>query len=125
MRNTRPYNVDLRKRVVLAVDKGLKRKTIAKRFEVGIATVNRWHRVYKETGSIEPKKDWRKGHSHAIKNLDEFSKFVEKNRYLTQKEMAEEWKSVTGNSITKTTIGSYLDKIGFTKKRIFTIQRAG
>jgi len=111
MHDRKPCSSDLRERVVLSVKRGLKRKTVAKRFNVSVTSVNRWYRLYKETGSLEAKKDWRNGHSHAIKNLEKFKKFVEKNKNLTQKEMAEKW----GN-ISKTTIGMYLKKIGFTKK---------
>ena len=111
MHDRKPISSDLRERVVLSVERGLKRKTVAKRFKVSLTSVNRWYRVYKETGNIEPKKDWRNGHSHAVKDLEKFKKFVKKNRNLTQKEMAAKW-----SNISSTTIGMYLKKIGFTKK---------
>ncbi len=89
---------------------------MAKRFNVSVPSVNRWCRLYEETGSVEQKKDWRNGHSHAIKDLKKFKKFAEKNRCLTQKEMAEKWENISDNSVSKITIGTYLKKIEFTKK---------
>ncbi len=59
MHDRKPCSVDLKKRVVESVKRGLKRKTVAKRFDVSVTSVNRWYRIYKKTGRIEPKKDWR------------------------------------------------------------------
>ncbi len=111
MHDRKPISADLRKRVVRAVEKGLQRKNVATRFDVSIASVNRWYRMYKATGSVEPKKNWRKGHSFAITNLKKFKIFVEQNNGLTQQEMADKW-----GGISAVTMGVYLKKIGFTKK---------
>jgi transposase len=48
---SRPYSLDLRKRVVAAVAGGLSRRQAAVRFDVGISTVIRWTRRARETGS--------------------------------------------------------------------------
>ena len=53
----RPYSVDLRERVVAAVDKGgLSRRRAAAHFGVGISTVIAWMRRLRETGSVRPGK---------------------------------------------------------------------
>ena len=51
----RPYSMDLRERVVGAVEKeGLSRRQAAVRFGVGISTVIGWVRRLRETGSVAP-----------------------------------------------------------------------
>ena len=51
----RPYSMDLRKRVVGAVEEeGLSRRQAAARFGVGISTVIGWVRRLRETGSVAP-----------------------------------------------------------------------
>jgi putative transposase len=51
----RPYSVDLRERVVGAVEQeGLSRRQAAARFGVGISTVIGWVRRFRETGSLKP-----------------------------------------------------------------------
>ena len=51
------YSLDLRERVVAAVEKGgLSRRQAAKRFDVGISTVINWVRRLRETGSVAPGK---------------------------------------------------------------------
>jgi putative transposase len=51
----RPYSMDLRERVVGAVEQeGLSRRQAAARFGVGISTVIGWVRRLRETGSVAP-----------------------------------------------------------------------
>lgn len=51
----RPYSLDLRERVVGAVEeKGLSRRRAAARFGVGVSTVISWVRRFRETGSVAP-----------------------------------------------------------------------
>jgi putative transposase len=51
----KPYSVDLRERVVAAVEEGgLSRRRAAARFDVGISTVIEWVRRFRQTGSVAP-----------------------------------------------------------------------
>jgi len=51
----RTYSVDLRERVVGAVERGgVSRRQAAARFGVGISTAIDWVRRFRETGSLEP-----------------------------------------------------------------------
>ncbi len=51
----RPYSLDLRERVIAAVDKGgLSRRRAAAQFGVGISTVIAWVRRLRETGNVRP-----------------------------------------------------------------------
>jgi transposase len=77
--------------------------------KIGKASLYLWRKQRRETGSVEPKKNWRKGHSQDLKW---FRQFVKENEGLTTKQMAEEW----GN-ITQKTICKWLNRIGFTRKK--------
>jgi transposase len=50
----KPYSLDLRKRVVAAIEGGLSCNQAAKQFGIGISTAIGWARRLRETGSIEP-----------------------------------------------------------------------
>ena len=51
----RPYSMDLRGRVILAVERdGLSRNAAARQFGVAISTAVNWLRRHHETGSVEP-----------------------------------------------------------------------
>ena len=50
-----PYSMDLRERVVRAVDEeGQSRHAAAARFDLGVSTVVRWVQRFHETGSVAP-----------------------------------------------------------------------
>ncbi len=51
----RPFSIDLRERVVRAVEvEGLSRRLAAARFGLGVSTVIAWVRRARETGSVAP-----------------------------------------------------------------------
>jgi putative transposase len=53
----RPYSLDLRERVVAAVEEaGMSRRQAAARFGVGVSTVIVWVRRFRRTGSAAPGK---------------------------------------------------------------------
>jgi len=52
----KPYSMDLRERVVAAVEEeGLSRNEAAARFGIGISTAINWLRRFKDTGSVAPR----------------------------------------------------------------------
>jgi len=54
---TKPYSLDLRERVVAAVEEqGLSRNQAAARFGVAVSTAVHWVRRYRSTGSVAPSK---------------------------------------------------------------------
>ena len=48
----RAYSLDLRRRVVEAIDGGLSSREAARRFAIGIATAGSWHRLWRKTGDV-------------------------------------------------------------------------
>ena len=51
----KPYSMDLRERVVCAVEEGgLSRHQAASRFGIGVSTAINWVRRFRETGSVAP-----------------------------------------------------------------------
>lgn len=52
----KPYSMDLRERVVAAVETdGLSRREAASRFGIGVSTAIGWVRRFRETGSVAPR----------------------------------------------------------------------
>jgi transposase len=51
---TRPYSMDLRLRVVSAVQSGETCRSVAARFSVAVSSVVKWHQRYRSTGSVAP-----------------------------------------------------------------------
>jgi transposase len=53
---TRPYSVDLRERVVRAVEAGLSRRAAARRFEVSVSFVIKLVQRWQQRGTVEPER---------------------------------------------------------------------
>jgi len=52
----KPYSLDLRKRVVAAIEGGMSRNRAAKQFGVAVSTAVGWMRRQRETGDVAPGK---------------------------------------------------------------------
>lgn len=50
----RPYSIDLRERVVFAVESGETCRSVGKRFGVAVSCVVKWRQRYRRTGSVAP-----------------------------------------------------------------------
>jgi transposase len=50
----RAYGLDLRQRVIAAIDEGLSARSAAARFSVAPSTAINWHRQWREAGSLSP-----------------------------------------------------------------------
>jgi len=117
-------SIDLRKRVIAAVDDGKRITDIAKLFQVKRRAIYRWLNLRKETNSLAPKTGYQKGHSHKITDWEKFKTFANDHRYLTIPKMTIEWKKITGVHVSKSVIQRALKKIGYTSKKNFWICRS-
>jgi len=118
------YSVDLRTRVIDAVSDKMRITEAAKVFKVSRKNIYNWLRLKRQTNSLEPKTGFQKGHSHKIKDLEQFKKFVESYKHLTTKKMAIKWQELTGIKVSDDTILKHLKKIGYTfKKKLLIIKK--
>ncbi|MFT4058522.1 MAG: IS630 transposase-related protein [Legionella sp.] len=106
-----PYSLDLRRRVVSAVHGGMKKTEVYKLFSICKYTLYSWLELERTTGNLEPHTGFQKGHSHGIKDVEEFKEFVDAHPDYTQKEMGQHY------GVGKSTIGRCLKKIGYSRKK--------
>ena len=59
----RAFGVDLRRRVVDAMEGGLSTRSAARRFSIGESTAGAWHRSWRKTGSYEAQRQGNRGGS--------------------------------------------------------------
>lgn len=107
----KPYSNDLREKAVNLLEKGMGAKEVAELLSIGIVTAYRWKNRKKKTGSAGIQEKWQKGCNHAFKNVEEFENFLEENKGLTTKELAEKKGS------TPKTIRVWYKKAGYTVKK--------
>jgi len=118
------YSIDLRKRVIAAVDSGMRPTEAAKTFNVCRHVIYDWQHLLKKTNSLAPKTGYQKGHSPAIKDMKQFEIFVACHQECSGIQMKAEWEKLTGTKVSKDTILRSLHKIGYTsKKKLLTTQK--
>ena len=87
---TRPYSVDLRERVVRAVEAGLSRRAAARRFEVSVSFVIKLLQRWRRNGTVEPERygGWKRAalaaHAERVHALvaaePDLTRFVKRSR---------------------------------------------
>lgn len=116
-----PYPYELRKRAILAINKGERIGKVSKRFIISRNTLYKWINLQKETGSINPRSGYQKGHGHIIKDMDKFEEFLKVNNNMTSEELADLW----GAKVSATTIRASIKKLGYTYKKNFLSSQEG
>lgn len=113
----RAYGLDLRSRVVEAIDGGLSARGAAARFSVGISTAINWHRRWRETGSLEPGRQGKPARSkldaHEVFILD----LVDGQKDIALHEIAARLAREQGLKTCPATVWYFLSKRGLTHKK--------
>ena len=120
----KPYSMDLRERVVAAIESGESTHRAAARFAIGIATAGVWARLKRATGDVRPAKQGKpKGavlDAHADFILDVLAKAPD----TTLDEMVERLREERGVTVVRTAVWKLLDRNGQTHKKDRPCQRA-
>lgn len=111
------FSLDLRERVITAVDNDMHIDEAVKVFKVSRRVIYEWLELRKETGNLASKSGYQTGHSHKITDLDQFKMFVEKHKYCTASQMSVEWKKLINVDVSESAILRTLKKIGYTSKK--------
>ncbi|MGI9364006.1 MAG: IS630 family transposase [Rhizobiaceae bacterium] len=122
---TKPYSVDLRERAVNALIAGETARVVAARFKVATSSVIKWHKLYRETGSVEPGKVG--GHRKPV--LDAHRAFIldqiERTPHLTLHGL-KDILAARGVVVSHNTVWVFLRRKGlsFKKKTLFGIEQS-
>jgi len=113
------FSIDLRKRVIAAIDDGMRITKAAKTFKVCRSVIYDWQKLLEATSSLAPKSGYQKGHSHKITDWDKFKAFAEKHKHCTSPQMRKEWKKLADIDVSESVMLRALKKIGYTSKKNF------
>jgi len=113
----KPYSVDLREAVLAAVDRGVPRATVATDFAISPATIKRWLRQRRQTGTVRPRpipgRPARLGHA-----LDAgLTPPLQATPDATIAEHCAAWTTAGGARVSPTTLRRAIARLGWTRKK--------
>ncbi len=120
-----PYSLDLRERLVAAVEGGLSRNQAAAIFGVAVSTAVNWVRRKKETGSVAARPQGGDKRSEIVgATVDWILGLVKKEADLTLDEIRRRLESDRGLSVSVPTVWRFFDKHRVTIKKNTARRRA-
>jgi transposase len=119
------YSLDLREKLIAAwQNRGLSTDELAELFGVGTATVKRWKRRYRETGSVEALAHGG-GHPLAIseEQLPIIEELVKRHPDWTEEEYTEHLVKEHGLTASRSAVGRTIRRLGYSVKKRPSPQR--
>lgn len=113
----KPYSMDLRERVVAAIEGGESTHQAAARFAIGIATAGAWARLKRSTGDVRPAKQGKPKGAVLDAHADFILRVLAEAPDTTLDEMVERLREERGVTVVRTAVWKFLDRHGQTHKK--------
>jgi transposase len=113
----KPYSLDLRERVVAALEAGLSTDQAATRFSIGKATAGAWGRLKRSQGDVQPAKQGKPKGSVLDAHADFILGALRDKPDLTLDEMVERLAAERDVKVVRTAVWKFLDRHGQTHKK--------
>lgn len=113
----KPYSMDLRARVVGAIEGGMSTRAAAARFSIGIATAGAWARLKRATGEVRPAKQGKPKGSVLDAHADFILAALRAAPDTTLDEMVERLREERAVAVVRTAVWKFLDRRGQTHKK--------
>ncbi len=121
---TRPLSIDLRERVIDAVDGGMSRRAAAKQFGVSVSAAIKWVRRWRETGSRRSHAQGGDYRSHRIEaHGDEIFALVDGQLDITLVEITEHLEQERNLRVAPSTVWRFFERHDVTFKKNGARQR--
>ena len=111
------YGIDLRERVVAAIEAGLSHRQAGARFCVAVSTAGNWHRLSRKNGSVAPAKQGQPGGSKLDVYEAEILAMIEQRKDIALHEIAKQLAQNYGLQAAPSTVYQFLAKRGMTFKK--------
>jgi transposase len=111
------YGIDLRKRVVAAIEAGLTHRQAGARFCVAVSTAGNWHRLSRRNGSVAPAKQGQPSHSKLDPHEKAILAMIEDRKDIALHEIAEQLAQKHGVKAATSTVFQFLARRGMTFKK--------
>jgi len=109
------YSVDLRGRVLQAIDEGMSKMTAHRTFHISRSTLDHWLALREQTGSLSPRV-MRSSRTRQLQGAA-FEEFVRDHAHATLGEMSGAWHEQTGVRLSEMSFSHALKDSGWTRKK--------
>ncbi len=111
------YSVDLRKRIVAAVERGISRRQVAEVFGVSLPSIKRYLRQKRQRGALAPKP--RPGRTPKIipEQYPELEAQLRTHDTATLGEHVRMWRESRGVSLSMWAMRRAIERVGWTRKK--------
>ncbi len=113
----KPYSMDLRERVMAAIEGGMSTHQAAAVFSIGIATAGTWSRLKRATGDVMPAKQGKPKGSVLDAHGDFIFGLIRAIPDITLEEIAERLADERGVKVVATAVWKFLDRHDMTHKK--------
>jgi transposase len=113
----KPYSMDLRERVMAAIDGGLSTHQAAARFSIGIATAGAWARLKRAKGEVTPARQGKPKGSVLDAHADFIFDLIKEIPDITLEEIAERLADERAVRVVSTAVWKFLDRHDMTHKK--------
>jgi transposase len=111
------YGIDLRERVVAAIEDGFTHRQAGERFCIAVSTAGNWHRLSRKNGSVAPAKQGQPSRSKLDPHEITILSMIEDRKDIALHEIAEQLAQKHGVKAATSTVFQFLAKRGMTFKK--------
>jgi len=109
------YSVDLRLRVLGALDAGLSKMQAHQTFQISRSTIDDWLKLRAQTGSVQAPE--RRCSGRGLGAQEGFRVFAERHAHSTLEQMRQAWQQETQQSLSTMSFSRALRERGYTRKK--------
>ena len=113
----RPYSMDLRERVITAIEEGMSTRQAAARFSIGIATAGSWARLKRAKGGVTPAKQGKPKGSVLDAHAEFICGLIAEVPDITLAEIADRLADERAVKVVSTAVWKFLDRRDMTHKK--------
>jgi transposase len=115
---TKPLSFDLRRRVIGAINAGQSCRAAAARFGIAPSAAVKWHRLWRETGSVAPRAQGGDKRSDRIEALGPaIFRMLDEAAHISLTEIAERLEREHGQRFAPSTVHRFFRRHGWTFKK--------
>lgn len=111
------YSQDLREKVLRAVDQGYARGEIVRVFGVSLATIKRYHKQRRETGTVTPKTIPGRAPRKLAQLQAELVPQLQAHDDFRLEDHCQLWEQTSGIKVSTATMSRAIKRLGWTRKK--------